>query len=148
MSILSISIVFLALFLFFAGCRGKSNYLRTSQEEVKWIIRAADWELDLSENQKEELKKLAHRWLSVSTVDHDDFKQQLLAEFEKDTINTDTLDLLWKKKLFSLNKVKEIHMGYLLELHTLLNPEQRRKLVKIIRKHDQHGFTKYFSGGK
>lgn len=129
-------IVFFALSaLVVAGC------YRTPEQRAEWFVKRMASELKLDDAQKAKLEKIKDEFLAkrpeMKKVHEETVKEanELMRSAEIDKVK---LDALIAKSQTHANDMVGFIAAKFTEIHDMLTPEQREKLVAHIEKHMKH----------
>ena len=117
-------------------------YPRTPEQRAEYVVKRMTTELALSDAQKAQLEKIKDEFLARRTE-----MPKMRAETVKEAnelmrsaeIDKARLNALVAKTQAQANDMISFVTAKFTEIHDMLTPEQREKLVKHIEEHMQHG---------
>lgn len=105
-----------------------------------FIMKRISKKLNLSESQKLKLIEIRNSVMSKHDSlcpEHGKMFESVLSEIEKETLDREKLNNMFQEKIEKVKQMHPVVLCELAELHAMLSPEQKRKLVELMRKH--HG---------
>lgn len=119
----------------FIGCRGWKD--ATPEEKAEWAAEFVEYKLDLDESQMVTLNRIKAELLA----EYKELKpnrlaivQEAKAQAGADQFDTSNLLRMRAEEHQKRGRVMELMIVKAAELHAVLRPEQKQKLVKLIEK--------------
>jgi len=117
-------------------------YHRTPEQRAEYMVKRMAEELSLSGVQKAQLEKIKDEFLA-QRVEMPKLREEVVKEanelMRSAEIDKARLNSLVEKSQTQANDMIRFVTAKFTELHDMLTPEQREKLVKHIEEHMQHG---------
>ena len=137
--IIGASVASLLLFGIFAGgCKHRGcHFSKSPEEKIEYIVEHVSDELDMTEAQEVEVKKIAEE-VHAKMQEHKGTKKEIyntiLAEVKSDNVDKEKMTSLFDKKMGEINEMKPFFIDKFAELHSILTPEQRVELAEKMEK--------------
>jgi Spy/CpxP family protein refolding chaperone len=117
-------------------------YHRTPEQRAEYMVKRMSEELSLTDVQKAQLEKIKGEFLARRT-EMPKLRQETMKE-ANELMRSAVIDKARLNALIEKNQTQAIEMiGFVsakfAEIHDMLTPEQREKLVKHIEKYMEHG---------
>jgi periplasmic protein CpxP/Spy len=117
-------------------------YPRSPEQRAEYVVKRMSTELGLSDVQKAQLEKIKNEFLR-RRVEMPKLRAETVKEanelMRSAEIDKARLDALVAKTQAQANDMISFVTAKFTEIHDMLTPEQREKLVKHIEEHMQHG---------
>ncbi|MDH4262052.1 MAG: Spy/CpxP family protein refolding chaperone [Spirochaetia bacterium] len=127
--------------LLFSSCHRWGHHRGMSKEKIVWFQKHLASKLDLNSDQKIKLEQIANRF--IDKIPEWNQRKMKISDVMTKTFESDTFDALPLNTEFdSMQKhmieMKTMSIQALADFHAILTPEQRKKLVEIMKKHQKH----------
>jgi Spy/CpxP family protein refolding chaperone len=127
--------------LLFSSCHRWRHHHGMSKEKIEWMQKHIASELKLDAEQKIKLAEIAKRFsdkipemkerrIKIADVATKTFESE---KFDAQPVNAE-LDAMQKH----FSEMKTMAVQALGDFHAILTPDQRKKLVEIMKKHQEH----------
>lgn len=131
--IISVSVVCVALIgLAVAGGPGGGGWHRGPEEKIEYLKYKITDKLELNEDQKTTLDRIADEMLAEHAQwsgDRKAFKASFMETLGKESVSPEEIKALFETKRPVLEEMMDLAAGHIAEFHSVLTPEQRATLI-------------------
>ncbi len=124
----------IAATLFLSGCAHRYN----EERRTEWAVDRIAETLDLSADQQTELTSIKDELLSGEQTFEGmqtELYEAFMVQAKSDTIDRKSLNRLFEEKEQQFRDARGFFIAKFADLHSLLTPEQREKMVEMFGKH-------------